>query len=319
MKKIFLLFALFVLVANFANSQDMPAYMLKNPWVQGGKEGKNYAVIIHTDLSKKELITSTINRLKDFGIIDSKKEIKVDQVDENISQFSFPVIFLQTMAKDRMMGMGLVRSPLEIYAELHFEFHNTGGFLLAIKNLKNKRLTLLRMYDSSSDSKNEAYNEYRAEYDTTLMSKSLLTSILVTLNGRNVDEMNKRMTDYLADVESKFKTYETLVSQGDAAWFDGQELVSHFDAIDFPGKKYSFPMIKKAVEEERLIDVPEKRWEEHIRPFFDDIFKYLAFSLKGKIHAVAEDGEPTWEIVEGLLVPTDKKLQKKYLKNKQEY
>ena len=73
------------------------------------------------------------------------------------------------------------------------------------------------------------------------------------------------------------------------------------------------------VDEQRLLDITERRWEEDLRPYFELLIKNINIEVKGKITNILEDGKDTWEIVDGLLVPTDKKLQKKYLKNKMSF
>jgi hypothetical protein len=73
------------------------------------------------------------------------------------------------------------------------------------------------------------------------------------------------------------------------------------------------------VDEGKMLFVGQKRWEDDIRACFDMLFKAINAGVGGQIQAIAEDGEETWTLVDGLVVPTNPKLQKKYLKDKKSY
>lgn len=63
-----------------------------------------------------------------------------------------------------------------------------------------------------------------------------------------------------------------------------------------------------------LLAINQKRWNTQVTEIFDNLFKVFCIEVNGDIEGIAEDGNQTWEKVNGLLVPTDPKLQKKYLK-----
>lgn len=84
-------------------------------------------------------------------------------------------------------------------------------------------------------------------------------------------------------------------------------------------KKYMQDFYNKCLQENRMLGVSVKRWESSIRPCLDLLFKLTRDELNAKIEGIAEDGEQTWILIDNLVVPTDKKLQSKYLKKKMEY
>ena len=72
--------------------------------------------------------------------------------------------------------------------------------------------------------------------------------------------------------------------------------------------------VKKLVDDGRMPGVPEDRWEKNIRKAFDMLFIASSEHLEATIEGVAEDGEQTWENVDGKVLPIDPKLRKTYIK-----
>ena len=63
-----------------------------------------------------------------------------------------------------------------------------------------------------------------------------------------------------------------------------------------------------------LIGITRKRWNKQVKEIFENLFKAFCLEVNGDIDGIAEDGNQTWAIVDGKLLPTDPKLQKTYIK-----
>ena len=51
-----------------------------------------------------------------------------------------------------------------------------------------------------------------------------------------------------------------------------------------------------------------------VKEIFENLFRAFCLEVNGDIDGIAEDGNQTWAIVDGKLLPTDPKLQKTYIK-----
>ena len=287
--------------------------------ISGGNEGKSYAVIVRTGLDKQALVDTTTTFLARYGIVD-KNNVNLNEIDENTSEYVIPIIVRQSIyTASGMMGLKMSSTPVLLKGELRFEFHDNGGVMIVAQNFKN---IIFQFITSREKLNSSAYAEYGGEESAQLMANSVIGKILIGLNT-GVDGYSafiKKVDEYFLDINSKYEVYDKLVNKEHVAkWFTDEELISFAETGGIPGIKRSVESYKKAYNEGKMIGVGQKRWEDQFRACFDLLFKSINAGLSGKIEGVAEDGEQTWELVEGLVVPTDKKLQKKYLKNKEQY
>ena len=65
--------------------------------IPGGAEGKNYAAIIHTDMSKKELVRATTDYLSKYKLVD-KNKVKLNDISEETAEYAIPFLLRQTLA-----------------------------------------------------------------------------------------------------------------------------------------------------------------------------------------------------------------------------
>ena len=315
MKKLFIL-AVLMLFVLCIQAQVMTGKA--NFATKGGEEGKNYAAIINTKMSKKKLVETTTNFLAKYGLV-KKKDVKLDDIDETTSEYSVPYALRQTLHNCAgILGARYTECPTILYATLRFEFHDNGNVMIVLENFSNK-LLIVDVVDDKKQSK--AYKDYRAEEGAALMTHSTMGKFVIWLNTTDQERKSfyQKVDEYFADIDSKYKVYDQLVKNGEGKWMTGEEYVDYREKLGGPGTKGQVKWIRGALAEGKMISITENRWKNYIRICLDDLFIAINDGISGEITGVAEDGEQTWTIVEGRLVPTDSKQQKKYLKEGKTY
>ena len=287
--------------------------------IKGGDDGKTYAVIIRTDLGKQALVDTTTTFLARYDIVD-KSKVNLNEIDESTSEYTIPVIVRQTIyIASGMMGVKMPLPPVMLEAELRFEFHDNGGVMIVAQNFKNH---LFQFTANREKLESPAHAEYRGEESAQLMSNSVIGKVLIALNT-GIDgyaAFMKQADDYFADISSKYEVYDILVNKEQVAdWLTDEKLIEFTETTNISVYRRYTEVYKKAYSENQMLGIGQKRWEDQFRSCFDLLFKSINAGVSGKIEGVAEDGEQTWTLINGLVVPTDPKLQKKYLKNKEQY
>ena len=293
MKKVLFIFAMLLQMAS-ANAQAMygkPQFALP-----GGEEGKNYAVIVITDLNKKDLIDKAKAYLISLNLTNPDKS--ASEFDENSSDYIVHCLFRQPMSKCKgMMGMIYFADPLKLYGDIRFEFHDNGNVMVVVQNFS----TEFFIYTADIEHWKKQTEETQEYLD------EMRTGIVGTLE------------EVLKNRDKKFENYNKLVSEGKAEWMVGQQYVDYLNKQTFPGHQYQANGVKKFVDEGRLVGLPQDRWEKYVRPFYDVFFMQFCEHLNGTINQVAEDGEVTWDMFDGQLLPKDAKQQKKLKKEGKNY
>ena len=136
MKKLFVL-ATLALAAMTVSAQQVMTFNQKFG-VVGGKEGKNYAMIVKTGEQKKELVDKTTNFLAKYELVD-KNDVKLDEIDESTAEYSVPFYMRMPIQSAKMMGMPITVSPIKLIATLRFEFQD-GGALVVIEDMSTEVL-----------------------------------------------------------------------------------------------------------------------------------------------------------------------------------
>lgn len=301
-------------------AQDMIMWGIKGSAIVGGKEGKLYAARIESALPKKDLIKTVEEFLRKNDFVEKNQKIKLDEIDDSYTEFTIPAGIREPMDFGRSMGMGITHNPVIIGFDIRFEFDKNGSVLVIFQNFKSKRLTLLDKNSSEKYEGNENLQEFSLERARLLSSNSLFNQAFQFLTDlKNPAQIQQETEKLVGDINKRFELYDKLVQDGIAAWLTGEEYIANLNKMSFSGEKNVKLGIQKMVDEQSLLDVPERRWEKDLRPYFDLLIKNINIKINGKITNILEDGKDTWEIVDGLLVPTDKKLQKKYLKDKKSF
>lgn len=316
MKKILLMAVLALqAVVTFGQSPPQVITYNKSLGVVGGQEGKNYAVIISTTMPKRDLVASTTKFLAEYGLVD-EGDVKLDEIDESTGEYTVPFYLPQPMSPAKMMGMPIVDAPIKVYGQLRFEFHEQ-NVMVVVQNLSTVPLIILRR--QWSDGKPALAEDYHGEQAALLMAHSFVGKMVMFANGVDSKDAKAALDNYFADIDARYKVYNQIVADGDGRWMTNEEYVAYETAQSQFGKdtkNYQAEIngLNQWLAEHRMFLLSEKRWENHIRVCFDNLFRAINAGLGGKIAGVAEDGNQTWAEVNGQILPTDPKLQKTYLK-----
>ena len=357
MKRVFLFICLLITTSFGCYAQfhepNVPVLLasgMKLPFsdaIKGGKDGKIYQVIVKTDKTKSEIIDVTAKFLQSMNIVKSEKVLAaLDNVNEEMTEYVLPMEF--------HTGIGVHGGsvPLIISANCRFEFYE-GGVKLSVEDLDEEFFLIHKTKTdplTPTDNMNK-YNEFskdasRAAGATSKFGKFIAKTDKILeidhvqgsigeffkifkdkVQNKIAEADQQRLTileNYRNSVETQENFFNKMISDGDARWYSLEKYIEMIkDDPDF--NKYpkaaenSLKNYQKALEEHKLYDLPEKRWNRDVRYIYDGIFISLANFLEGTIEGVAEDGVQTW-IREGeLVVPTDPKTKAKYLKKKKSF
>ena len=308
MKKV-LLTAILALQCMFMCGQKMTLILrpTANSNLPGGPEGKNYAAIVKTNESKTNIVTKSLNFMKKYGFV--PEQTKVDAIDASSSEVSYDVMIPLTMFYQEMMYY----DANKLYGKLRFEFHDS-NVMIVFQDLHNEMLGLYTQSGSYKGSK--AYDDYNGERAALSLSKTLIGKFLVHANLDPAERtaFYKKLDEFFSDISSKTQTYENLVKNGEALWLDAEGVKKQYTDNPVPGSKYVLAFLEKPEGKDALLAITQKRWDKQVKEVFENLFKAFCLELNGDIDGIAEDGNQTWAIVDGQLLPTDEKLQKKYIK-----
>lgn len=219
---------LFQLVSVLSFAQSYPQYGRDKFALEGGQNGKNYAVILRTSLSKKDLVESTTRMLSKLSLVD-ENDIMIDDISDETSEFTIPFILRQSAAVGSgLMGSKYIENPTIIQAELRFEFHNNGGVLMVVQNMKNEYLFVKGEMGNRGDSWSEASKEYDAECQALLLTNSLIGKALIFLNTTREEReaFMESAGKYFEDIDSKYAMYQIMVNRGEAEWLTTKDLLN---------------------------------------------------------------------------------------------
>ena len=299
-----------------ANAQFMTGKA--NFATKGGEEGKNYAAIINTKMTKKQLVENTTNFLAKYGLV-KKGDVKLDEIDESTAEYSVPYVLRQTVANcPGIMGARYNECPTILFATLRFEFHDNGNVMIVLENFSNQMLIVKTVKDNQQS---QAYKEYGGELYAASMAHSTMGKFVIWANTSPEERKDfyQKIDEYFNDIDTKYKVYDKLVKNGEAEWMTSEQVADYRESQGGPGSKGQAKWMRNAIAEGKMISITEHRWKKYIRICLDDLFIAISDGIKGEITGVAEDGDQTWKIVEGNLVPTEDKLQRQYLKEGKNY
>jgi hypothetical protein len=295
--------------------------------VQGGEEGKNYAIIISSDLSKAELVDQTIEVLKMYELMDSSY-VKSAEISDELTEFTVPLQIRFGMDfLAYLMGVKGIVQPVRLYCDVRFEFHDNGKCMIVFENFTEEGFSLVDTKNENSfsitslDFEDADLKAYIEHMNAVMLGNLFLTKILVVLNKgiEALREWENSMNDYLSNINNEYDIYRKVEAKGYGKWLSDSQVVEYLSNTKGPGMKYQYDMAKIYYDQHRLLYINERRWQEKVRPYMDLFFKSIVVALGASVEGLAEDGEETWIKKDGLVVPVDPKEQKKYLRNKQSY
>lgn len=247
--------------------------------IKGGKEGKNYAAIISSTMSKKEIVEKVFETLGKDGL--SMEGKKTNTISDDMSEFKISFYFTILDRKEGLLSAS--EAPLRFNCDYRFEFYDNGNVLFCCENFDVEILTIWK-------SKWNEPNGYRmmAEY-----------------SDRSYKERKK--------------LYERMVRENIANWLDSEYYVEVLEEGRLPYAKSLAKGAKKLLSNNILLGVTKKTWEEDIVTYFDNDFIKFSKKINGEIIGVAEDGNQIWALKDGKLLPTNKKLQNEFIRNGKTY
>lgn len=318
MKKLVLMAVAFVMVLT-TNAQSISVVLFGRPQfaIPGGKEGKNYAIIIESDKDVRTQVAAMTSLLSKYGIVE---KVNLDEIDDKTSEFTVPFCVRQAVDGCKgMMNAPYAAAPVKLYGELRFEFHDNGKMMLVVQNLSPK-LFIVTVPDKDAHKSTEAVQTFLGECKAAATPK-WMSKILAWANVgiENMDDFMNQLDEYFADVDSKYANYAAIEAEGNGKWMSPEEYVKHLSAAGGSYAKYGSAGVQKYIDEGRMPGVPQDRWETKIRPVLDRLFVASNQGMGGNIVGVAEDGKETWTSVGGKVLPTDPKLRQKYEKKGKTY
>lgn len=318
MKKLVLMAVALVMVLT-TNAQSISVVMVGRPQfaIPGGKEGKNYAIIIESDKNVRTQVDAMTSLLRKYKIVD---EVNLDEIDDKTSEFTVPFVIRQAVEGCKgMMNAPYPAAPLKLYGELRFEFHDNGKMMLVVQNLSPK-LFVVTVPDKDAHKSTEAVQTFLGECKAAATPK-WMTKLLAWANVgiENMDDFMNKLDEYFADVDSKYANYAAIEAEGNGKWMSPEQHVEYLSTAGGPYAKHGATALQKYIDEGRMPGVPQDRWEKNIRPVLDRLFVASNQGMGGTIVGVAEDGKDTWTSVDGKVLPTDPKLRQKYEKKDKTY
>ena len=286
--------------------------------IKGGEEGKSYAIIVNTSLSKKELVDNTTKFLAQWNLVDLKN-VKLDEISDAQSEYTIPVELRQAFTSVSVM-MGMPSSPFAPFVlsgDLRFEFHDNGNVMIVFANFKevsfypiDKTNTSFIVNDTGKD---PLVDEYMGQYTAATMENTFLLKALIVLN-KGIDglkEYSKSIDNYFKDVDSKFELFSRIEKSGKGAWLTDEQYLQYAKNTKAINNDKYLSWVKQYLDEGRLLAIPKKRWEDRVIPLIDQLFKAINISLNGTIEGVAEDGDQTYINMDGTVLPIDPKWKDK--------
>jgi len=286
--------------------------------VQGGKEGKSYAIIIKTEKSKNEIVDITTKFLANYKIVDLE-DVKLDEISDMQSEYTIPMTFPNSFAGiSAIMGARTVFPPLTLFADLRFEFHEN-GLMIVFDNFTAKSFFLTDMEKQSftyhKDKETSDIQEYTGHYAAAAMEGTFLLKALVVMNKglEGYNDFKSKLDDYFNDVEKKYQLFYKIEKANMGSWLNDEEFLNFADNTSIPRGEQTIlnTVLKPYFDEGRLLTVPLQRWTGRVTPVMDKIFKLVAYDLNGAIEGVAEDGEQTYINIDGHVLPVDPRWSNK--------
>lgn len=259
--------------------------------IDGGLDGKNYAMIVGNSSNLKAQISlqamqesksKTTELLKELGLL-AETQKTTSYVNKFSVPFRIPLGFWKEGA--------CVLPPCLFTAYLRLEFFDNDNVKVVVDNM-----------EAFSFLENSSASSYELE-KFRMISKHIGTSkqkVLVKREGWRKEYLFVPNT--LREEAAQVLLCRSIIRANGGQWCDWKNYLS----------QTALPRIKcfDASETSKLAFITEKRWKESVRATLSKLFVILAERLNRPIIAVAEDGEKTWKL-NGSLLPTNPKLYKK--------
>lgn len=271
--------------------------------LEGGKE---YAVIIHTELSKHDLVKAILDIFLNYKWI-KPEDLKLNEIDDKTAECDIPYYFHQSFdAIHVMMGAKVIYPPIIVQSNLHFDFYSNGNVKIIWERMKEIAFYTIEgdQFKHYDPQKHPDMADYSGHYGAALLEGSFMLKALIVMNKGTdgLKEWTAKFDDYFKDIDSKFEVFKKVEESGKGAWLTDGEFFDY--AVNTKvSDKYSLDLLRQYHEENRLLAINRERWETKVRPVAANIFKFVNAMLNGSIVAVVEDDEQTYVNIDGTLLP----------------
>lgn len=340
MKKILTLAVTFVIVSMTAHAQFTFLGKANQHTVYGGENGKLFAAIFSTNYSsRQEAMEKTVDFLVKHDLVQDKERAlsSVKEYDDTASEFEVPVVFrFGWHGTAPTMGAVAPRPPVFLKADLLFQFYDEGKVRLIIKNFSEsgymEYYNNCKKHETKLDPEEiltkEDYEDFHAAYITPTiqdgLGKGIMKFLIVANAGADrISSFYKEIDDYYHNIDRHIEVTQKLADAGYYILGTPEEIVSAYRKL-IADNNYSLAVsmldkTEQEIAEEKLVFVYDLFWRRDIKKQFDLLFIVVNQNLGGRIEAVAEDGEVTWQLEGDSLLPVDSKLKKKLQKAGQDY
>lgn len=313
------LMLLFLFVCFFSvKAQMMPAWPPKMKAdlipIQGGEEGKNYAVIIKTPMNKKNLVDATTKFLAQWKLVDLNN-VQLDEISDEQAEYSIPFELRQSFSSARFMGANTPFPAVVLMGDLRFEFHDNGNVMIVFDNYTERTFFLVNKENHSINlgggTKPPDVEEYFGHWGAAALENSFIVKALVVVNKGldGLKEFSASLNEYFNELDKKYELFRKLEKAGQGEWLSDETFLHYAGRTDFGKANYSLiiEQHKKYFDEGRLLTINQVRWNDRIRPVVANLYKAISIALDGEIEGVAEDGEQTYINMDGTVLPIDPK------------
>lgn len=310
--------------------------------ILGGEDGKNFAAIFSmSGSSRQNSIEKVIDFLASKGFVSDKDKAYnlLKEYDDTQSEFTFPVSFrFGWHGTAPIMGAVGSLPPVILKADLLFQFYDNGKVRLIIKNLEDyafveyayniqENVGKIMATDYLTEEEQEEYTLYMQSPAMKDGLGKAFTAILVWGNAGldRMDDFYKEWDAKLEDIDNQIKIAQKMADNGYYLFTNGQGMVEAYQELIDSGKAGNrinqslLDKNKQELAEGRMLFLYPRFWNRDVKQEFDYVFIAVNQFLGGEIEGIAEDGELTWELVDGKLLPVDAKLRKKLEKKGQDY
>lgn len=289
--------------------------------------------------SRQEAINSTIEFLAEYELVKDKESAlaAVKEYDESQSEFTVPIAFrFGWHGTAPVAGAVAPLAPVYLYADLFFQFYDSGKLRVIIKNIQecaymeygNISKSLLKTMKLEEILTEQEYGEFVGYTSGTAMQAGLgkaLTAFLVWANSGadKISDFRNELSAFFDNIDKQIEIAKKLADKGYYVFGTPEENLKYYkeliDKKDLNIPAATITNLEKEIAEGKLTTVYNYFWQRDIKKELDYVFIAICGSFNGKIEGIAEDGEVSWELVGDKLLPKDSKLRKKLEKSGMDY
>ncbi len=290
------------------------------------KENRKYSAVISTKHSKEELLKIT----KQFFIeeeLATLEKLKTKNFNPNRSEYKLPIIFRLVQSKGKgMWGAPFIHSPVYLKTNAILTFHSSGKMKVTFTNFASKVFVAVdedKELGRYQKQKNKHDNvpvldidkEIAKEGKVILTAETGIGKMLIATN-KGLAQLNTTLEEYgknfRENASKRFKLYKKGLKEGSLVLIDKDNVEKY--KVSEPMEKYWKNIIDKFKQDNLVFEVDNYRWNNQLVTYLDYLFKDINKRVDGQIEKIALSGNIEYERFDGKLLPTDKKLRKKWKK-----